>query len=300
MTEAAPPDAPETPPVTPANAPAAVSQDLSDERLTQISLDQIDVNPHQPRQKFDPAALDTLADSIRANGVIQPIIVRLSPSGRYQLVAGERRLRAAKLAKLSDIPAVVRKIDDYTQAQWALVENIHREDLNPMDRAEAYATLLQQLGLTQAELAGRLGEQRSSVANYLRLLDLDTLLRDDLRAGLLSFGHAKVLAGIPSAAEQLRLAELVKTQHLSIRNLERLVERGQSAPPPAPDTEADGTLPARLHLQEVEQQMVQQLGLRVQLRGGKKSGTGKVVIHYRSLEEFDDLVRRCGIQLSSE
>lgn len=295
MTEA-PADAPDAPP--PAEEP--VSQSVSVERLTTIPLDRIDVNPHQPRHEFDPASLETLADSIRANGVIQPIIVRPLAEGRFELIAGERRLRAAKLAKLADIPAVVRQIDGYTQAQWALVENIHREDLNPMDRAEAYATLMQQLGLTQAELAGRLGEQRSSIANYLRLMDLDVTLQDDLRRGELSFGHAKVLAGVTPAGEQLRLADLAKTQHLSIRNLERVVERQTVAPPELASPVATGDSPATLHLQEVEQQMVQQLGLRVQLRGGKRVGTGKVVIHYRSLEEFDELVKRCGIELTQE
>lgn len=297
-------DTPSTPAATPTDAPPptdtspqAVGQPTTDDTLTAIAIDRIAVNPHQPRKDFEQGALATLADSIKANGVIQPIVVRPLADGRYELIAGERRLRAARQAKLIEIPAIVRRVDGYTQAQWALVENIHREDLNPMDRAEAYATLLQQLGLTQAELAGRLGEQRSSVANYLRLLDLDVTLRDDLRRGTLSFGHAKVLAGVSPAGEQLRLAQLVEDQHLSVRNLERIIERqGEKATnaPAGPSSDA----PAKLHLQEVEEQLIQQLGLRVQLRGGKKGGTGKVVIHYQSLEQFDELMRRCGVRLA--
>ena len=277
---------------------ATVSQPVADSPLTQISLDRIDVNPHQPRKDFEQGALDTLADSIKANGVIQPIIVRPLAEGRYELIAGERRLRAAKQAKLADIPAIVRNIDGYTQAQWALVENIHREDLNAIDRAEAYSTLMQQLGLTQAELAGRLGENRSSVANYLRLLDLDITLREDLRRGTLSFGHAKVLASVTPAGEQLRLADLVQRQHLSVRNLERIIEQDEKTEPPEP--KSVGEKSSNLHLKEVEEQMIHQLGLRVQLRGGKKGGTGKIVIHYKSLEEFDELLKRCGVTLPSD
>ena len=287
----------ESAPDTPTTSDTAPPPSAGD-GLTAVAIDKIDVNPHQPRRTFDPVSLESLADSIKANGVIQPVIVRPKADGRFELIAGERRFRAAGLAKLIDLPVVVRDIDGYTQAQWAIVENIHREDLNPIDRAEAYAALLTQLGLSQAELAGRLGEQRSSIANYLRLLDLDPTIREDLRDGTLSLGHAKVLAGVTPAWEQLRLARLVRDQNLSVRNLERIVEclpkdgipSGESAAPASPN----------LHLHEVEEQFVQQLGLRVQLRGGKKAGTGRVVIHYRSLEEFDELMRRCGIVLAAE
>ena len=272
----------------------AVGQPVADSPLTQIAVEQIDVNPHQPRKEFDSAALDTLADSIKANGVIQPITVRPLADGRYELIAGERRLRAARQAKFATIPAIVRTIDGFTQAQWALVENIHREDLNPIDRADAYATLMQQLGLTQAELAGRLGEHRSSVANYLRLHELDVTIREDLRQGALSFGHAKVLASVTPIGEQRRLADLVRREHLSVRNLERIIEQGdKTGRSDAPPTSRKAV---NLHLKEVEEQMIQQLGLRVQLRGGKK-GSGKVVIHYQSLEQFDDLMRRCGVEI---
>lgn len=263
---------------------------------TVVPIETIDVNPHQPRREFDEAALTSLADSIRANGIIQPIVVRPLPTGRYELIAGERRLRAAKLAKHSEMPIVVREVDAYTQAQWALVENIHREDLNPIDRAEAYASLMQQLGLTQAELSGRLGEQRSSVANHLRLLELASEVREDVRSGTLTLGHAKVLAGVESPAEQLRLAALTKSQNLSVRNLERLIEQQHAAP-----TAVTATAPlpvGQRHLDEVEGQIVQQLGLRVQLKSGKKSGTGRVVIHYQSLEQFDELMKRCGVHLN--
>jgi ParB family chromosome partitioning protein len=281
-----------------APSPAATAEPAAPpvDRLTSVAVDKVQTNPHQPRKEFDAAAIDSLADSIKANGVIQPIVVRPLADGRFELIAGERRLRAARQAKLAEIPVVIRNIDGYTQAQWALVENIHREDLNPIDRAEAYGTLMQQLGLTQAELAGRLGEQRSSIANYLRILELAPTVREELRAGRLTLGHAKVLAGIDSHDEQARLAALAVEQHLSVRNLERLVEN----PPVAADRPVPAEpKPAALHLKEVEQQIVQQLGLRVQLRGGSKAGTGRMVIHYANLEQFDELMKRCGIQIES-
>ena len=161
------------------SAPESASPDIArlpsaDPNL--IALDKVSPNPHQPRRVMNEASIAELAASLKSTGLIQPIIVRQVPDG-YQLIAGERRWRAAKLAGLTSIPAIVREVDSFAQAQMALVENIQREDLNPFDRAESYRALMTQLGLTQAELAGRLGEERSSVANYLRLLDLAAPVR---------------------------------------------------------------------------------------------------------------------------
>lgn len=286
--DAAPP-APAAAPAKPVTTPPAVP------------LSSIDVNPRQPRRSFDDAALDELAASVKANGVIQPLIVR--PVGdRYELIAGERRFRAAGKAGLDRVPVIVHAIDDYTQAQWALVENIHREDLNPIERAEAYAALLRDLGLTQAELAGRLGEQRSSVANYLRLLDLAEPVRDLVRAGRLSLGHAKVLAGLADTPEQIRRAVQCAEEGWSVRELERATA---AEPASLVDTssapEAAGDKPeANAHFAELEQQLVQHLGVRVKLRRGRKNGTGQIVLHYATLDQFDDLVRRWGISLRDD
>ena len=198
----------------------------------EIAPDLVDPNPHQPRKQMPPAALSELAASLRSNGIIQPLIVTRKAEGRFELIAGERRLRAAKLAKLERIPVVVREVTDFEQAQMALVENIQREDLNPIDRAEAYRTLQKELGLSANELAGRLGEDRSTIANYTRLLDLCEPVRDKVRDGVLPMGHAKVLAGVADPAEQLRLADLAISQSLTVRNLERLVKQGEDAPEP--------------------------------------------------------------------
>jgi ParB family chromosome partitioning protein len=261
------------------------------ERQTaEIALSEIVPNPHQPRKAFNDATIAELAASIRSTGLIQPLVVR-KVAGGYQLIAGERRWRAAKMAGLTMVPAVVREVDSFTQAQMALIENIQREDLNPIDRALGYRTLIDQLGLTQAELAGRLGEDRSSIANFLRLLELSEPVRNLVRDGQLSVGHAKLLAGVADAAEQQRLANLVLAQGLSVRNLERLLQQGGTTPPPA---RADKTPSA--HIQDLEKSISRQLGLRVQLKtSGAKSGKGKLVLHYSSLDQFDDLLARLNV-----
>jgi ParB family chromosome partitioning protein len=258
---------------------------------TSIPIDRVSINPHQPRKQFSDASLAELAASIKTTGLIQPIIVR-QLGDAFQLIAGERRWRAAKLAGLREISAIVREVDGYTQAQMALVENIQREDLNPLDRAQAYQTLLQQLGATQAELAARLGEDRSTIANHLRLLDLAEPVRNHLLAGELSLGHAKILASISDAAEQQRLADLCVKQGLSVRNLERLLATALPA-------STKPSRPVNAHLKEVEQSCARQLGMKVQLKSTGSKGSGRVVIHYASLDQFDDLLQRLGVKLDS-
>jgi ParB family chromosome partitioning protein len=239
--------------------------------------------------------LAELAASIKSTGLIQPIIVRVAGE-QFELIAGERRWRAATLAGLTLIPAIIREVDGYAQAQMALVENIQREDLNPMDRARAYAALVAQLGLTQQELASRLGEDRSSIANHLRLLDLTSPVQSLVAAGSLSLGHAKVLAGIP-AGNQERFAQLVINQELSVRNLERAVEAERTPqatpPPPVPLTGAAA------HVPDLEQSLTRQLGLRVQLRPAGTKGKGRLIFHYSTLDEFDELMTRMGVRLES-
>lgn len=255
-----------------------------------LPLAAIRPNPHQPRRTFDDRSLAELAASMKATGVIQPIIVRQVAEG-YELIAGERRLRAAKLAGLSAVPAIVRDVDAIAQAQMALIENIQREDLNPIERAEGYRTLLSQLGLTQTELATRLGEDRSTIANFLRLLELADPVRQMVANGQLSVGHAKVLAGVQAPAEQERLAKLVVSQDLSVRNLERLVASG------APAAAKPAAAPSP-HLQDLEKNLARQLGMRVQLRTNPKAkGKGRLVIHYANLDQFDQLLSRLGVRL---
>jgi ParB family transcriptional regulator, chromosome partitioning protein len=258
----------------------------------EIPLASVIPNPHQPRKKMNDAAISELAASLKSTGLIQPIVVR-QVGEAYELIAGERRWRAAKLAGLTTIPAIIRVVDSFTQAQMALVENIQRENLNPIDRAQAYRTLMSQLGLTQAELAGRLGEDRSTIANHLRLLDLAEPIQSMLIDGRLSLGHAKILAGVPDILEQERLANLVVSQELSVRNLERLLQ-DQATATPTPERSAASSPSA--HLMDLEKSLTRQLGLRVQVRSAANKKKGRLILHYASLDQFDELLNRLGVK----
>src|SRR5688572_5018055 len=283
-----------TPALSVAATVAAPASPVPTARSTPTSLDvsvgSIVPNPHQPRRSFDDASIAELAASIRSTGLIQPVLVR-QVGQQYQLIAGKRRLRAAKLAGLTSIPVVIRDVDSVTQAQMALIENIQREDLNPIDRALGYRTLIEQLGLTQAELASRMGEDRSSIANFMRLLDLAEPVRHMVRDGRLSVGHAKLIAGVPDLLEQERLANLVLLQGLSVRNLERVMKevpkhQQRTAQPPSP------------LIHDLKKNLARQLGMRVQVRSAAKKCKGKLIIHYASLDLFDELLSRLGVTVN--
>lgn len=256
----------------------------------EIPVAQISPNPHQPRKEFNEAAIASLAASLKTTGLVQPIIVRRLSNDQYQLIAGERRLRAAKSAGLTTIPALIRDVDPIRQAQMALIENIQREDLNPIDRAQAYRALISQLGLTQAELASRLGEDRSTIANFLRLLELVPPVQELVKNNQLSLGHAKILAGVQDPLRQQELAEMIVSQDLSVRNLERLLAQA-----PAQTSPAASAGPSA-HIKDLEKNITSQLGMKVQLRSGSQKGKGKLIIHYSSLDQFDDLLARLGVQ----
>src|SRR5439155_17780520 len=195
------------------------SEPTEAEALVDVAIDQIEVNPNQPRKVFDFTALDELAASIKASGVIQPVIVRRRGAG-YQLIAGERRWRAARQAGLEHIPAIVRDATDAQSLELALVENLLRDDLNPIEEAEAYEKLLGQFGWTQEELANRIGRDRSSIANALRLLRLPEEIQADLRGGRLTMGHARALLALANPADQLRLRDDILAHAWSVRATE--------------------------------------------------------------------------------
>jgi ParB family chromosome partitioning protein len=258
----------------------------------EIAVETIVPNPHQPRKQFDEAGILALAASIKSTGLVQPIIVRPSADGvgGYQLIAGERRLRATKAAGLATIPAIIRQVDPFKQAQMALIENIQREDLNPVERAQAYRAIMDQLGLTQAELAQRLGEDRSSIANYLRLLDLAEPVQALVREGKLTLGHAKILAGVTDPLQQGELAQTVASQELSVRNLERML-----ADAPSTKAQSPGAAPSP-HIRDLEQTITSQLGMRVQLRTTGDKKKGRLIIHYANLEQFDRALELLGVR----
>jgi ParB family chromosome partitioning protein len=234
--------------------------------------------------------LDELAASIKASGVIQPVIVR-PYQGAYQLIAGERRFRAAQIAGLARIPALVREVNDEQLFEWSLVENIHRRDLNPIERAKAYQRYLAAFSLTQAEASERLGEDRSVIANYLRLLDLPEDLRQMLIGGQLTTGHARAILSLPSDELRRKLANRAMAGRLSVREVERLVRKYLSE---------EGTARPRVrtkasHIVDLEDKLCRHLGTRVHIDTRRNGQRGSIVIEFDSLDEFDRITETLGL-----
>ena len=257
--------------------------------LAMLSVAAIEPHPSQPRRHFDDAALDELAASIAARGVIQPIIVRPLGEGRYQLVAGERRWRAAQRAQLHEIPSLIRDLGEREVMALALIENLQRQDLNPIEEARAYHRLAEDEGLTQAEIARMVDKSRSHVANLQRLLALPEHVLAMVEDGRLAMGHARALIGAPNAAD---IAEAAVAKHLSVREVERLVRRrqvGESAPrrSRAVRDSADSADIAAVqgHLEEF-------LGLAVRINGDADPRSGSVTIRYRTLDQLDLICQR--------
>ncbi len=255
------------------------------EHLLEIPLEEVDPNPNQPRKAFDPAAISELAASLRNSGMIQPVVVRRAGT-RYQLIAGERRWRAAKEAGLERIPAVLREVTDAESLELALVENLLREDLNPIEEAEAYQRLLADFSWTQEQLATRVGKDRSTIANALRLLRLPAVIQQDLRDGRLTMGHARALLSLTSEADQLKLRTEILTHSWSVRATEQTVERQRKAPPPAPHRSAE--------IRALEDAMQRALMTRVRIVG--TPGSGRVEVTYATSEELERLSEAFGVK----
>jgi len=258
--------------------------------LREISIDAISPNPYQPRMVWDEQELADLADSIKANGVIQPIIVRPAGAG-FELIAGERRFRAAQLASLTTIPALVRAATDEQLLELSLIENIHRTDLNPIERAKAYQNYLNTFSLTQAEAAERLGENRSVIANHLRLLELPDEIKQMLIAGRLTMGHARAMLALPTDELRRKLANRAMAGRLSVREVERLVRKYLTGIGQAKTTVRSKPV----HILDLESRLSSQLGTKVSIETRKNGQRGKIVIEFYSLDEFDRITERIGL-----
>lgn len=247
--------------------------------VQEIALGDIDPNREQPRRSFKEEPLNQLADSIRESGILQPLIVVMI-NDRYRIVAGERRYRAARLAGLKTVPCIVRQMDQIQQMEAALVENLQREDLNPMEAAHAIRSLMQQCGYTQEAAAQKLGKSRPAIANLLRLLSLPEEVAQLIRQGTLSQGHAKVLAGVEDEKRQVELAKRAVSSGLNVRQLEQLIKKLSTD---AASKKQKTQLPPELR--EMETRLTQTFGVRAQMTGTRKKG--KIVLPYASAQELD-------------
>jgi ParB family chromosome partitioning protein len=256
---------------------------LKDERFVELGIDEVKPNPFQPRIKFDPKSIDELARSIKESGVIQPIVV--VPDGdRYRLIVGERRWRAAQMAGLKKIPVLIRSIPRERELEISLVENLHREDLNPIEVGRVYQRMIQELGYTQEKIADRVGRDRTSVTNYLRLLSLPQLVQDFLAENKISMGHARALVSLDDPGAQVALAQEILRQNLSVRDVERIISGRRTRREGATKVKFDADLSA------VEEDLVRILGTKVSIQGSRKRGTIRIL--YFSLDDLNRIYEK--------
>jgi ParB family chromosome partitioning protein len=268
--------------------------------FAQVSVDLIDPNPHQPRTRFDEESLEELAASIGALGVLQPVLLRKAADGRFQLIAGERRLRAAKKAGLSAIPAIIRDADDVNSAEQALVENLHRADLSPLEEAAAYKQLLEDFALTHDQVASRVGKSRTSITNALRLLTLPVAVQQLVADGRLTAGHAKALLGMATRQDQERLAARVVAEGLSVRATEQAVfdshgvttRTATSSSSSRTSSPGSATVVPTAAYAEVAALLGEQLATRVQVHPPRgTTRRGQLVIDFADIDDLERLSR---------
>lgn len=260
--------------------------------ILRISLDQIEVNPKQPRHDFDETAMHELAASIKMHDIIQPLTVSKIPGGKYRLIAGERRLRAAKIAGIKDIPVYVRQANDVQLLELSLLENLQRENLNAIEIALSYKRLMDELDYTQEQVAERMGKERSTVANYIRLLKLPPDIQVAVRNGVVSMGHARALINVDVVDKQLFIFNEIKNRGLSVRQTEELVRKLYTA---AVKVAVKPTLPHAF--KKIEDNLASAFNTRVKLTHNKK-GNGSIHFEYYSLEELNALLDKLNIKVS--
>ena len=269
-----------------------------EDRISHIKVSLIDPKSDQPRKYFDKEALEQLAASIAENGLLQPILVREYANGRYQIIAGERRFRASKLAGLSEIPTIVLEKDDKKAAEIALIENIQREDLNPLEEALAYKSLAEEYDMTQEDLSQKVGKSRSAIANTLRLLDLPDEVLTLVASRELSAGHARTILGLKSREDMILLAQRAVEGDLSVRVLEEEVKR-MNKPKKSATDEEEKPLPIVDYFRELELRMQSHLGRRVKIEGKSRKKT--ITLTYEDNEDLDEIIKLlCGEAFLSE
>ncbi|HYM80372.1 MAG TPA: ParB/RepB/Spo0J family partition protein [Candidatus Limnocylindria bacterium] len=252
-----------------------------------LLLEEVGPNPFQPRTRYDPEALNELAASIKATGVLQPVLVRHAVAGGYELVAGERRLRAARAAGLERIPALLRQVGDDEMMELALIENIQREDLNPIDEAKAYQTLIGRIGLTHDQISERVGKQRSTITNALRLLGLPVEVQEMVSRGTLSSGHARALLGLETPGDQLTTARYAHSKAFSVRRTEAFVRRKLRRQHSRPKSQR------KTGLEDWENKLQQKFATHVTMTPGRKGG--KVEFEYYGQEDLERLLEAWGV-----
>jgi ParB family transcriptional regulator, chromosome partitioning protein len=283
---------PATPPSqVPTQAPAqGKPADVAADGVAMVALDKLGPSPFQPRKHIDPAELNTLAESVKASGILQPILAR-QVGDRFEIVAGERRWRAAKIAGLAQVPVLVRTISDQESAVFGLVENLQREDLNAIEKAQGFRLLMQKLSATQEEVARKVGFERSTVANFMRLLDLPDAVQAHVSRGTLTMGHARALLALPDADTQTRSADECIKQQWSVRALEANIKSALEASKGTPAEAEAKTAKARpVWLNELEESLVEALGTPVAIRYGRKRS--QIIIDCAGREEFERVFQR--------
>ncbi len=251
--------------------------------IQEIPIGELDPNPDQPRKSFDEETIGMLAESVREQGVLQPLLVVASSNGRYRIIAGERRYRASRIAGLGTVPCIVKDLDIVRQMEISLIENLQREDLNPVDAARGIRALMQQCGYTQEKVAQRLGKSRPAVANLVRLLNLPEEVTDMVRDGMLSAGHARVLAGLTDPEAQKKLARRAAEEGLNVRQMEALAAKSRNSGTP----KTQERKPLAPELRELQERLLERTGMRATLKGTVKKG--KIVLQYNSLDELNRL-----------
>lgn len=276
----------------------ASQQELSDTKgnVREIPINNIKPNSFQPRIKFDDRQLAELAASIKLAGLMQPIVVRSVGGDRYELIAGERRWRACRMAGLAAVPAIVREADDRSSAELALIENVQRTDLNPIERANAFRALMGKFSMTQSDVADRVGLDRSSVANLLRLLELPEDVRNMISDGVLSAGHGKMLASIADETKLRQLVERIMGEHLSVRQTEKAVREITQRAKTGADAIPTESTDRDANIRDLEAKLGEHLKTRVRIDVSGNGDKGKLVIEFYDLEHFDGLMRTMGFE----